>query len=114
MLQALEARDLKMFSTYVGAFVGPEGPSYDPGLKQAIEQLQGHDTLLWLNMSAAAFEAGDMPYHKQLREHFHASIEMTILEGLENGKTAPESMQELTFAWLPAAVLPHWCNPPAQ
>jgi hypothetical protein len=45
-----------------------------------------------------------MPYHKQLREHFHASIEMTILEGLENGKTAPESMQELTFAWLPAAA----------
>lgn len=48
MLSALDARKLKMFSTYVGAKVGPDGASYDPQLKAAIEQLARHQTLIWL------------------------------------------------------------------
>jgi hypothetical protein len=60
--------------------------------------------LLWLNSSAAAFEAGDYPLHKQLREHFHNSIEMAILEGVNNGLTAAQAMEALELAWLPAAA----------
>jgi sugar phosphate isomerase/epimerase len=48
MLEALDGEGLKMFSTYVGATVGPQGPSYDPGLKHAIEQFKGRDVCLWL------------------------------------------------------------------
>ncbi len=57
MLAALKKHDLKMFSTYVGARVGPDGPSYDPNLKQAIEQLKGHDTLIWLTVTGNAPDA---------------------------------------------------------
>ena len=48
MLAALDAKKLKMFSIYVGAKVGPDGASYDPDLKQAIDQLAGRETLIWL------------------------------------------------------------------
>jgi sugar phosphate isomerase/epimerase len=48
MLKALDAQGLKMFSTYVEACVDPGKPAYDPGLKRAIEQLKGRDTLIWL------------------------------------------------------------------
>jgi sugar phosphate isomerase/epimerase len=48
MLKALDDRGLTMFSTYVEGKVGPEGPKLDPGLKTAIEQLKGRDTILWL------------------------------------------------------------------
>jgi hypothetical protein len=51
MLKALDANGLKMFSTYVEACVDPGKPPYDPGLKTAIEQLKGRDTLLWLFMT---------------------------------------------------------------
>lgn len=62
------------------------------------------NALLWLDMSAAAFTADDAPLHRQLREHFHASIERRILTGLENGRVPEEAMNELRFAWLPAAA----------
>ncbi len=51
MLKALDANGLKMFSIYVDTCVDVGKPSYDPGLKTAIEQLKGRDTLIWLNMS---------------------------------------------------------------
>ena len=60
--------------------------------------------LLWHSASAAAFEACEYPLHRQLREHFHTSIEMTILQGIENGRSPMQSMQELAFAYLPAAA----------
>ncbi len=60
--------------------------------------------LLWLNDTAAAFEADEKPLHRQLREHFHSSIEMRILSGIEAGQTALEAMNSLRFAWLPAAA----------
>jgi sugar phosphate isomerase/epimerase len=44
-----------MFSTYVGANVDPAHPPYEAGLKTAIEQLKGRDTLIWL------FVLGDKP-----------------------------------------------------
>ncbi len=48
MLKALESRGLKMFSTYVKASVGPSGPEVEPGLDQAITQLAGRGTAIWL------------------------------------------------------------------
>ncbi len=48
MLAALDARGLTMFSIYVGACVDPGKPAYDQGLKQAISQLKGRPTVIWL------------------------------------------------------------------
>jgi sugar phosphate isomerase/epimerase len=50
MLQALESRGLKMFSTYVAVHVDDNQPSYEAGLPEAIEQLQGHGTMIWLTL----------------------------------------------------------------
>jgi sugar phosphate isomerase/epimerase len=49
MLKALDARGLKMFSTYVRVNLDGE-PPFDPGLPQAIEQLRGHGTALWIHV----------------------------------------------------------------
>jgi sugar phosphate isomerase/epimerase len=54
MLAALDRHGLKMFSTYVGAVLGPDGPTYDPGLAEAIEQLKGRPTVIWLTVRGKA------------------------------------------------------------
>ena len=54
MLKALDDQGLAMFSTYVEGKVGPDGPKLDPGLKTAIEQLKGRDTILWLYITGKA------------------------------------------------------------
>jgi sugar phosphate isomerase/epimerase len=61
LLQALDAQGLKMFNTYIGATVEAGKPPYEPGLKQAIEQLKGRDSLIWLYIQGpqAASEALD-------------------------------------------------------
>lgn len=56
-LAAFDQRGLKIFSLYVGAKLGPDGPTYDPGLKQAVEQLRGRDTILWLSLTGNAPDA---------------------------------------------------------
>jgi len=53
MLAALDARGLKLFSIYVGASVDPNKPSYDPGLKEAVGQLRGRPTVIWLTLTGA-------------------------------------------------------------
>jgi sugar phosphate isomerase/epimerase len=50
MLAALDAVGLKMFSVNVNVNINPGKPPYDPGLKTAIEQLKGRDTILWLQL----------------------------------------------------------------
>ncbi len=50
MLAALDAHGLKMFSTYVHANIAAEQPEYSPNLQQAIEQLKGRDTVIWLTV----------------------------------------------------------------
>ena len=54
MLQALESRGLKMFSIYVAAYINGDRPTYDPGLAEAIRQLQGHGTVIWLTVRGTA------------------------------------------------------------
>ena len=59
MLKALDQFGLKMFSIYVGARVGPKGPTYDPSLKEAIKQLKGRHTLIWLTISGGKPSSSD-------------------------------------------------------
>jgi len=55
ILQALESRGLRLFSIYVSAHVDGDGPpGYDPGLPQAIQQLKGHNTVIWLAIQGHA------------------------------------------------------------
>ena len=54
MLEALDEHDLKMFSIYVGAKLGPDGPTFDPDLQQGIKALKGRDTLIWLTITGNA------------------------------------------------------------
>lgn len=63
-----------------------------------------NNELRWMSHSAAAFESDEKPVHRQLREHFHNSIEKTIVEGLEAGQSPLQAMSALRFAWLPAAA----------
>jgi len=54
MLKALESRGLKMFSIYVAARVDGDKPSYDAALPEAIRQLKGHGTVIWLTVQGAS------------------------------------------------------------
>jgi sugar phosphate isomerase/epimerase len=54
MLQALESRGLKMFSIYVAAHIDGDKPSYEAGLPEAIRQLQGHGTVIFLTIRGSA------------------------------------------------------------
>ena len=54
MLKALESRGLKMFSIYVAARVDGDKPSYDAGIPEAIRQLKGHGTVIWLTVQGTS------------------------------------------------------------
>jgi sugar phosphate isomerase/epimerase len=56
-LAAFDRQGLKVFSIYVASRVDPKGPSYDPSLKTAIEQLKGRDTIIWLTVQGRADDA---------------------------------------------------------
>jgi len=53
MLAALDRQGLQMFNTYVWAKIGPDGPSYDPGLPEAIKQFKGRNTVIWLTIQGS-------------------------------------------------------------
>jgi len=59
MLKKLDVYGLKMFSIYVAADVDPDKPAYDPALKEAIEQLKGHDTVIWLQVNGGTPSMAD-------------------------------------------------------
>jgi sugar phosphate isomerase/epimerase len=50
MLKALRARDLKMFSTYIQVNIQEDVAPYDAGLPEAIRQLKGEGTALWIHV----------------------------------------------------------------
>jgi len=54
MLEALESRGLKMFSIYVQGNVDDNQPRLDPGLGEAVRQLKGHGTVVWLYIRGQA------------------------------------------------------------
>lgn len=53
MLRALDAQGLKMYALYVGANLDPDQPKYEPGLPEAIQQLKGRETFIWLYICSA-------------------------------------------------------------
>lgn len=57
MLKALDKHGLKMFSIYIHSNIGPDGPSYDPHLKEAVRVLKGRDTIIWLTVNGRAANA---------------------------------------------------------
>ncbi len=60
MLAALDARGLKMFSTYLQVNLKQGEAPYDDGLPQAIGQLKGHGTALWLHVHGDRSPAGGL------------------------------------------------------
>jgi len=56
MLGELDKRGLKMFNTYLGISIDPDGRKYDPRLKETIARLKGKGVLLWLNVNSRQFE----------------------------------------------------------
>jgi sugar phosphate isomerase/epimerase len=54
MLKALESRGLKMFSIYVAVRVDGDSPGYDAALPEAIRQLKGHGTVIWLTVQGTS------------------------------------------------------------
>ena len=54
---AFDRRGLKIFNLYVGAVVGPDGPTFDPKLPAAIEALRGREMALWLTVNGKATDA---------------------------------------------------------
>ncbi len=54
MLAALDKHGLEMYSIYVGATLGPNGPAFDPQLKEGIAALKGRETIIWLTILGGA------------------------------------------------------------
>jgi len=75
MLKALDEHDLKMFSTYVGATLGPDGGSYDPGLPAATKEFKAHGTTLWLFVRG---KGNDEQAVKLIRELAHLAAESDL------------------------------------
>ena len=69
MLKALQARDLKMFSTYIQLNIQEDVAPYDAGLPEAIRQLKGEGTALWIHVhgNAPQSEAQDRRAVKLIR-----------------------------------------------
>ena len=53
MLDALDAKGLKMFSTYLKVDLAPGAVAYDPGLPEAIKLFKRHGTALWIHLHGA-------------------------------------------------------------
>ncbi len=53
MLKALDAKGLKMFSTYLKVDLASKAVAYDPGLSEAIKLFKPHGTALWIHLHGA-------------------------------------------------------------
>lgn len=58
MLDALDQHKLRLHALYVGANVDPDQPKYEPGLPEAISQLKGRDTFVWLYVRSSKLKPG--------------------------------------------------------
>jgi sugar phosphate isomerase/epimerase len=72
MQKELDARGLRMFTTYLSATVEPDGYKYEPGLKEGVQALKGRDTILWFTINSTAYKPsspdGDAQAVAMLRE----------------------------------------------
>ncbi len=53
-LAAFEKHGLRVYNLYVGARVGPDGPTYDPLLKESLPLLRDRKVALWLYVNGKA------------------------------------------------------------
>jgi sugar phosphate isomerase/epimerase len=71
-LAALDKHGLKLFTLYVQAWLDGEEPKYDPRLLDAIKQLKGRETMIWLTIQSTKLkpsaEDGDARAVEILRE----------------------------------------------
>lgn len=58
LLEAFDKKGLKIYAQYIGANVDANKEKYDPGLPEAIEQLAGRETFIWLYVQGAEFPRG--------------------------------------------------------
>ncbi|MDX1564955.1 MAG: TIM barrel protein [Phycisphaeraceae bacterium] len=59
ILKAYDEAGLKLFAIYVGVTAGKNGPVYSKGLKEAIEQLKGRRTVIWMTVRNRKGVPGD-------------------------------------------------------
>jgi sugar phosphate isomerase/epimerase len=59
MIEELQKRDLKMFTTYLGVTIDPDGKKYDAALPETINKLKGKDVILWLTVNSRKFKPSD-------------------------------------------------------
>lgn len=58
MLSALDEHKLQLHALYVGANVDPDQPKYESGLPEAIRQLKGRETFVWLYVRSSKLKPG--------------------------------------------------------
>lgn len=72
MIDAMEAKGLKVYAQYVGAFVDGEEQPFDPGIPEAIAAMKGHGTHVWLWLRSRkhrpSTDGGDAEAVKLVRE----------------------------------------------
>ncbi len=52
MLEELDRNGMRLFAIYTGANLDAGKPTYDPGLKEALKQLKGRDTVVWVHLTS--------------------------------------------------------------
>lgn len=55
LLEAFDKKRLKIYAQYIGANIDWDKEKYDPGLPEAIEQLAGRETFIWLYVQGSRF-----------------------------------------------------------
>lgn len=53
MLKEMDKYGLNMFTVYLGVRIDDDKQKYDPKLREAIKQLKGRETMLWLTITSA-------------------------------------------------------------
>jgi sugar phosphate isomerase/epimerase len=83
-VETFEKAGLKLFITYLGINIDADDPAkqYDPNLKDAIKQLKGTDTMIWLYLTSKkhkhASEQGDGAAVKIIRDIADAAHESSL------------------------------------
>ena len=83
MLEELEKRDLKMFNTYLGVSIDPDGRKYDARLGEAIKRLKGKDVLLWLTVKSRQFKPSSAEGDRYAVEVIREIADMAQQSGLK-------------------------------
>lgn len=81
LLQSLDAHHLKLFTIYIWGEIGPEGYSYQPGLKEAVPLLQGRDVILWITISSKAWKTSDPEGDARAVEMLHEIADLSASAG---------------------------------